>query len=492
MAVDPRHGGAPRGTAPRAKVRLVRGRSAIALWDAGGEEAGVRVDVGSSPSCAWCVEAPGVAPYQLAFYWDGEVLWAADIHTTKSVRVDNEPLDDWRALVGRCRIDFGQATLTVEAGPARQAGHAELTEEEPATIRRVGTRPLGWDDPSIPGAPTHIFDHGGALLSAETTRMERQPGERPAVPEPSVGPPSTGRPSAAPMSNAATVVASASAHDAASAPSDDPFATRMVALPDAAGTPRLGGDAATAANRSTSSGGSAPLLRPGSGVGGSVAPAETASAGESAPPALSGADGAPRDAAAPSPSRPRFRPPPSQPVALSSTKRTRHLADAVKLSLPLRTWVLVGITVAALVGVLFMGDGNRRVASHPSPAPKASPAQFPAPPSPAAVDGSGNATAAGAVDGRAQDDAGSNRAAPPSAQQASAHDDHHADADVTEERAAADLLMGGRQTEALAAYRALARAHPDRPVFATIVRVLTKRIGARCHDGVDAQGRPCR
>jgi hypothetical protein len=52
-------------------------------------------------------------------------------------------------------------------------------------------------------------------------------------------------------------------------------------------------------------------------------------------------------------------------------------------------------------------------------------------------------------------------------------------------------LSEGRYREALVAYRALARAQPERAVYAVIASVLERRLGARCRQQAESGALPC-
>ncbi len=136
---------------------------------------------------------------------------------------------------------------------------------------------------------------------------------------------------------------------------------------------------------------------------------------------------------------------------------------------PLRTWLLIGATFAALVGVMFMGDERRDRAPARASARPQEPVAPPAPGQPAAPPPA--PAAAGA-------------AVSPPAERASSP------APVSP-REAAELLLAGRDVEALAAYRGLAAAYPESRAYAAIVKVLKRRLASRCDDGQPGTGAPC-
>ena len=54
----------------------------------------------------------------------------------------------------------------------------------------------------------------------------------------------------------------------------------------------------------------------------------------------------------------------------------------------------------------------------------------------------------------------------------------------------ADLLLAGRQREALAVYDELARRYPEQPGYAAIVKILKRRLVERCKDKQPGES-PC-
>ena len=113
------------------------------------------------------------------------------------------------------------------------------------------------------------------------------------------------------------------------------------------------------------------------------------------------------------------------------------------LSLPLRTWLLITVTVGALLLVMFMGGDDERAAPAPAAPAVKEEVAAPAPARPAPAPAASTAT--------------------------------HAQA--------AELLMAGRQREALAVYDELVHLRPEEPVNAAIVKILKRRLAARCAEG---------
>ena len=94
-----------------ARVQLVQGESGAATWDLSSAVPEARVTVGAGAQAAWNIACGGVSPIHFEFAWDGKSLWVGPISGT--LRVDGETVTAWRQLVGRCRIEFGQAAMLV-------------------------------------------------------------------------------------------------------------------------------------------------------------------------------------------------------------------------------------------------------------------------------------------------------------------------------------------------------------------------------------------
>jgi hypothetical protein len=191
---------------------------------------------------------------------------------------------------------------------------------------------------------------------------------------------------------------------------------------------------------------------------------------------------------------------------------------ARKLPVPVRTLVLLGITLVAVVGLLLMGPGGSEEAAAPQaaavqtgvPAPMgaapgatgttAGAAGATAPGAGAAQAGTGTpeATGAGTAAAGATPEAGATGATTPEAGTAAGAAATPGTTAVaappgtpTEARQAADLVISGRWAEALPRYEALATAHPEQPEYAQMVRILRSRLAAQCQGGRDGLGRPC-
>ena len=75
--------------------------------------------------------------------------------------------------------------------------------------------------------------------------------------------------------------------------------------------------------------------------------------------------------------------------------------------------------------------------------------------------------------------------------EASQHDLAGAKAVPAGAAAAVDALSAGHEREALIAYRSLARAHPEQPVFGVAAAILTQKLALRCKRQLESGGTPC-
>jgi len=123
---------------------------------------------------------------------------------------------------------------------------------------------------------------------------------------------------------------------------------------------------------------------------------------------------------------------------------------AVKSSLPVRTWALLGATCLALTAILLMGD-----------APVAPVATSRAA-KPAATAAAGEKTGQGTADSAATGEVQVLTGGAESGQVASSEQ-------------AAQLLVEGRHDEAIGMYLELSARHPDTPAYAAAARILQNR-----------------
>ncbi|MEM7449629.1 MAG: FHA domain-containing protein [Myxococcota bacterium] len=116
-----------------AQIRLSGGRSDHRDWSIHSAVSMARIDVGSSSRCAWTVLGQGVARHHFEFYWDGEVLWVADLRQTGGVTLNGVPLSkQWSAVVTGASIVFGEAHMScVTSVPASGTRALPPFENEP-------------------------------------------------------------------------------------------------------------------------------------------------------------------------------------------------------------------------------------------------------------------------------------------------------------------------------------------------------------------------
>lgn len=428
---------------------MMSGPAAGQAWQVGPGDAGVRVDIGSSPTCSWRIEAPGIAPHQVSLYWDGELLWASDTHDYGGSTIDGEPIGmSWRPLKGTCRIDFGydvsmlveasapetgETTMPVFEGDLPPEGSFRMRFAEVPGLDSLRDAPaqildeVRTDEQEFPTSPTKMYQPPGAPLSGVPTRMvvaTELPSLDAALGGAVRGAPARGAPArkqamqdvaqmktrlavpvskpvaprapavpAKPKAPAATIFGGAAAQPDAAA--EDPAATRMLSTPERSGAappPRAGASARVEPQRPAKELPPTPPTVILSNLP-AVAPVPPTGPTPIAAP--------PHDAPAPLP------PPPQQPAVVArstppaapaqagelagpppreATEVLRRPGNKQKQALPMRTWALLAATVIAVVFVFFLGDDDEtQPASAGSVAPPAQAAQQQQPPASAVV-----------------------------------------------------------------------------------------------------------
>lgn len=109
-----------------ARLRLVQGDSSAQVWELVASRGQTTLTVGSGPSSSWVIREEGVRPLHFSLHWDGATLRIADTYGAGDVRVDGAQVTaQWKAIVGRARIDFGKAAMVAEtsAGADSEAPH---------------------------------------------------------------------------------------------------------------------------------------------------------------------------------------------------------------------------------------------------------------------------------------------------------------------------------------------------------------------------------
>jgi len=477
---------------PWVRVRLSGGRSGAEAWEADAAAAGARIVVGSARGCAWQVEAPGVLPQHLELFWDGEVLWVAGMATAAGLRVDGQLVDDWYATAQGSRVELGSALLTVECTQALGGERASIPSRDDVTGVEGGIRSLPGES-SLLGAPTEIAPEGAPFFS--------EPNQAPPdqfVPE-GMAPPIADRSTMPTRSGSG----SEPVFGGAAAGGSLGLATRLVETPEAAGIaarqgappgrpppPRIGNKTQGVARASDPSVSALPPTAAMPAVAPAIIPAPHLGG---TPPSHAGIIPAPQVAAppvqmaAPAPAPTPDGAPQPGPFAAPPPVDAGTVGAKKEMSLPPRTWILLGITVVALAGFILMDDEvpEEDPVTPPTPAAHGS-----------AVDDASTPDAGPEEPG--SDDAGAEPETPdagPAARDAgrTRNTGRHRNEppELTLERKAADAYVAGNLREALNLYRQLAREHPDRDAFAAITGILERRIQEICRDGVDSRGQPC-
>ncbi len=452
---------------PWARVHLESGRSSGDKWEVDASAAGVRIDVGAAQACVWQVQAPGVAPQHLEMYWDGEVLWVADLDGA-AVRIDGQLVDDWYATAHGSRIEFGQAKMRVETSFA-----PSMDDDRPSSPSPTGRTVL--DRPGLADAATRVDSGARGMVDSAATRVTGaqdaldQMLERLTLPshvelneaEPDPGAPAGGEPTRAAVFGGAA--------------SPDPMATRLVQTPEA----RIGGASGSPIHRrppppriGAAQGvvraptvGRPPAAPPAERVEPARAarpPAAAAAPPAAAPPAAAMPPTATPHASASAPAKPKFAAPPPLEDARASKKDNRAKGDQKEMSLPPRTWALVGATVLALAYVILMDDGSA-VDEEPPPAPVA---------------------VAPVTEAEAEAEAEAENEAANEAANEAENEPPNEEAGESGERPlvrrAVDALMAGRHREALALYEELRERHPRDEAYRIVAGILRERVGERC------------
>jgi len=202
----------------------------------------------------------------------------------------------------------------------------------------------------------------------------------------------------------------------------------------------------------------------------------------------------------------RFVLPPDQAAALRAERGAAKLASsgARKPMLPLRTWVLLIITMLVTMCVLiFIVKKRRNQALMAQQTQQVQPPVLPPPtgPSPIQPPVPGTTLEPGPVNppepGAGPDeaptanaDAQGEQQPPPPAPAAGTQPDS-VPAGPTPARGAADLVVARRYVDALPRYEELARQNPENTAYAAMVTVLRQKVRAMCHNGQLASGEPC-
>jgi hypothetical protein len=485
-----------------ASVRLIQGASKANQWQIDSSTTRAQLTVGADKACDWPVLATGVAAVHFELFWDGRRLWIADTHEAGGVTVDGAKLATWQPITGRARIEFGGAVMLAECSvPA-------VSVERPAMS--IGLEAIGLPADGVPGDDerTRLLVRDGQpgrpddkvpLHAAPTTISEMPEG-------------------AVPFGGPPAMPAGSGMQPPAILQPKGP----MVAMP----TIILSGGATPDPGRMPPG-----MMPPGMMPPGMMPPGMPMPHPGGHPDPMMRAMGMPT----PDPAgamRPAMPPPPGAgPLSVAPAGTRPAWMDRLglpKTSLPPRTWALVVVTVGALMFVMFMGGGGgeseapkRRSAKSKAVAASASPTETqpaagadtkpadtkPADTKPADTKPADSKPAdtkpadTKPADSKPADskpaDSKPADSKPADSKPADSKPADSKPAEGTPEGAAlatpaqgADLLLAGRQREALPVYDELARRYPDRREYAAIVKILKRRLAERCKDKQPGES-PC-
>ena len=514
-----------------ASVRLIQGASKANQWQIDSSTTRAQLTVGADKACDWSVAAERVAPIQFELFWDGRRLWIADTHEAGGATVDGARLSSWQPINGRVRIEFGAAVMLAECSVPAVSVPGESIDMDPTArpgqlggAGGVRSVPPGADDderttlhvrsdspmpmpmpmhvPAASGKPHPQGDNRVPLHAAPTTISEMPEGMQPYGGPPPMPPGSGMQPPAIlqakkPVMAVPTIIAE---------PGRMPPGLQM---PGPAGA-------------------MPPAARPGPGMGMGMG----MSTPDPARPAMMhpGMGMPTPDPAGQAMMRPPMPPMPGAPM-MTPTGRPAWMdrLGLPKTSIPPRTWGLVILTVAALMIVMFMGSDDERpkrkavkqkttaAATQPTqPQPGATQPTQPQPgatqptqPQPGATqpqpgktaetpakspepEGKGKTATAETPDKPTPDKPTPDKPTPdkPTPDKPTLDKPVEDPAGLATASQGADLLLAGRQREALAVYDELARRHPDQPGYAAIVKILKRRLVERCKDKQPGES-PC-
>jgi hypothetical protein len=442
-----------------------------------------RSTVGSGGDVEWPLSAPGVELRHAEIAWDGQQVWVRDLGSQRGTFVDAMRIGgDWVAVSPGSQIRLGQAVIAASAvggatamvAHAGRARSADFDDDQPTQLvpdEVVPQAPIARPLPraggpaALPKAPsTGAFAADGGGESTVIVQSPFDESGRPAAGGVKAGFASTdprGAPAGAvPPPRIGKITGQGSIPAPAVQSAVDPAnseATVAFSVPDELPP--------------------APMLnRPGAQP---LAPA-------GAPPTFGAPASNPFGQIPPSPEAAGFNGfngqggvanvfgsiPPPPPVDPNANKKPLF-------TLPKRTLVMLGGTLAAALGLLLFGGGQPPPGpAHPTTSGPELPAtplvQYTPPIAGAPADPTGTLLAAST---------GVQPPPPPDAHARRTPDPVPPPIDTVPERVAANTLAQGRLRDAISLYDQLALAHPETPVFAHVAVILRRKI--------EAQGQQC-
>ena len=189
------------------RVQVAQGETAATIWDLAEGVPPTQLIVGCGQTAGWHVGAAAVAAEHFALYWDGLALFVHPV--TADIFVDGEKILGWRQLVGKCRVEFGHAAMTVESShlvpvaqpppvpppgyvptgagmPIRQSGAPRFEEDAPTGLFNDDEilEPSG-----LEVLPDHGMPHGHGMGTPDIYGHGQHPGHDPAYGAPPMGQP---------------------------------------------------------------------------------------------------------------------------------------------------------------------------------------------------------------------------------------------------------------------------------------------------------------
>jgi hypothetical protein len=471
-----------------ARARLTRGSSGGQIWEINSDYPEARLSLGSDAHAGWQITANGVHPVHCELFWDGHSLWIADTHVVGGVFLDGVRVTDWVQIRGPAELRFGQAALDFETSAMTHEYMVSSPEH---------ARPVTLTDMVVPPERERqskpIF--GGAASDSRIPDIES------AATRVVSSPKTREREATQPVKSNGGGVMRPRLGGGKDAPVSHAEATRMVAMPAPPPPP--------AAHVKP------PPPPPPAHSAPPPPPAPPAYAAPPAPPIAPQhppyVEGGASFVGPPEISKPAGPHKPQRPLEKiiaflkpQSSAEVLEQAGAKKSqALPVRTWILLGVTLAAAVGLLMWENEPEEVAG-PQATPIVGQPPVVEPPvvqppvvQPPVVQQPVQPPIV-AQDPVAQDPVAQDPVAqqpspiPPVEGGSPVQPPAEGEAPVLSlQRRAADLYIAGSYAEALPLYRQLAAANPQDASFASMIRILERRLASRCVDGVGPRGEPC-
>jgi len=459
------------GSSAWARASLTRGESAGQIWEISADYPEARLTLGTDPEGGWLIEGRGVHPVHCEFFWDGSALWVADTKQAGGVFLDGMRVNDWVQVHGPAELRFGQAAMDIETSvPVGQQMRSSPNAARPVTVTDTVNPPIArHSSPLFGGA---AGDDNVRDLDAEKTRMQVAPVHGDAA---RTNIAITNVPERAPAHDLRPRLGGAVSTASTDASPHRGETTRMVPMPF--GTP-----------------GAQSAPKPPS-LGKPTAPprAEPPAPVVARPPAPPPPNLPPASAPTPSgelafqhPGGFVDPPPPAAPVEAGAGGVLGKVWDKVKpeeaktegkQSLPMRTWILLGVTVLAVAGLLLWEDPEVEVAAAPpTPAAQATPTPDPEtdpPPTPTTDEPPVADPPAIATADPPQVPTGAPSSEPDVGSETDGSDGEDG---PSLQRRAADAYIAGEYAAALEAYQGLLERSPADLSYGTMVRILERRI----------------